>query len=111
MLKLYDRIIEQTNHLGITGKELGDLLGLKKSPLTDWKNKKCNPTLEQLVKKCEIFAIPADYLLFGKGEPEISLTENEKELLKLFQRLPEREQIKFIGRLEDVVDKFNNAGE
>lgn len=37
MPDLYGRILEQTERLGITGKELGELLGLKKSPLTDWK--------------------------------------------------------------------------
>ena len=44
MSSLYDRIVIQTERLGINGKELGELLGLKKSPLTDWKNKKSNPT-------------------------------------------------------------------
>ena len=48
MPDLYDRILEQTERLGITGKELGNLLGLKKSPMTDWKNHKSNPTIEQL---------------------------------------------------------------
>ena len=44
MPDLYGRILEQTERLGITGKELGELLGLKKSPLTDCKNHKSNPT-------------------------------------------------------------------
>lgn len=30
MPDLYGRILEQTERLGITGKELGELLGLKK---------------------------------------------------------------------------------
>ena len=33
MLKLYDRILEQTTRLGLTGKELGSLLGLKKKSI------------------------------------------------------------------------------
>lgn len=78
MLGLYERILEQTHKKGITGKQLGELLGLKKSPLTDWKNKKSNPTLEQLITMCEIFATSSDYLLFGKV---ISLTEAQQELI------------------------------
>ena len=31
---------------------------------------------------------------------------NEKELLNLFKQLPEREQIKFIARLEDKIDEL-----
>lgn len=66
MIGLYERILEETERIGITGKQLGELLGLKKSPLTDWKNRKSNPTLEQLSKMCEIFATSSDYLLFGE---------------------------------------------
>lgn len=105
MNNLYDRIVEQTKQLNMTGKELGEAIGLKKSPLTDWKNKKSKPTIEQIIKMCEIFAIPTDYLLLGKNTKE-TLTENEKELLAQFRKLPEREQIKFIGRAEEAASKF-----
>lgn len=108
MQELYKRIIDKADKFGITGKELGNLLGLKKSPLTDWKNDKSNPTLEQLMKMCEIFATTADELLFGNN-PQIEnlqLTGNEKELLDHFKKLPEREQIKFIGRVEEAAIKY-----
>lgn len=108
MQELYKRIIDKADKIGITGKELGNLLGLKKSPLTDWKNNKSNPTLEQLIKMCEIFATSADELLFGNDSPtnNIQLTENEMELLEYFRNLPEREQIKFIARVEDAAIKY-----
>lgn len=108
MQELYKRIIDKADKLGITGKELGNLLGLKKSPLTDWKNDKSNPTLEQLIKMCEIFATSADELLFGNNfkTNNIQLTENEMELLEHFRNLSEREQIKFIARVEDAAIKY-----
>ncbi|MCM1543493.1 MAG: helix-turn-helix transcriptional regulator [Blautia sp.] len=87
MLDLYKRITEQTKKLGITGKELGDMLGLKKSPLTDWKNEKSNPTLDQLTKMCEIFAVPADYLLFGQLD---YLSEDQTELINTYSKLDRR---------------------
>ena len=65
MSTLYERIFICSTQLGITGNKLGELLGLKKSPLTDWKNGKSKPTLDQLEKMCDIFATSADYLLFG----------------------------------------------
>ena len=74
---LYERIAEITNKNGITGKELGEKLGLKKSPLTDWKNKKSNPTLEQFAKMCEIFATTPEWLLTGKEAAELSTEEQE----------------------------------
>lgn len=80
---LYERIVEQTQKKNMTGKELGALLGLKKSPLTDWKNGKANPTLEQFGKMCEIFAISAEWLLTGKESKD--LTPEEQLLVDTFR--------------------------
>lgn len=106
MNKIYDRILENTNKKGITGKQLGEMLSLKKSPLTDWKNNKSRPTIDQIMKMCEIFAISADELLFGIKD-KTNLTENERELLEHFRKLPEREQIKFIARVEDAAQPYS----
>lgn len=47
-MSTYERIniLCKENH--ITGKEIGEKLGLKKSPLTDWKNNKSKPTIDQI---------------------------------------------------------------
>lgn len=105
---MYERIVLLCEEKKINGKQLGELLDLKKSPLTDWKNGKAKPTVEQIRKLCEIFAVSADYLIFGKTN---DLTENEKELLQLFKQLPDREQIKFIGRLEDAANAYTRNTE
>ena len=39
-----------------------------------------------------------------RNEPKLSL--NEQELLEYFNILPDREQIKFIGRLEEMAEKY-----
>jgi transcriptional regulator with XRE-family HTH domain len=97
MLELYERILEQTKKNGITGKQLAKILGLKKSPLTDWKNNQSNPTLQQLVILCENFAVSSDYLLFGKtvstneSQKEF-INEKEENLLHDFRILSEEEQ-------------------
>ena len=54
---IIENIIKLLNGLGITGKELGQILGLKKSPVTDWKNKKSKPTLEQILIILEHFDV------------------------------------------------------
>ena len=51
MKDLAKRIEEITKKNGLTGKELGEKLGLKKTPITDWKNGKAKPTLEQMKKR------------------------------------------------------------
>ncbi len=89
MTEICDRIKEQSNRIGISSKELANLLGLKKSPLTDWKNQKSKPTLEQVIKMCEIFAVSSDYLLFGKNT---YLSDMEIELLNYFYKMSPYEQ-------------------
>ncbi len=75
MADLYSRISEECQKIGINSNELGRLLSLKKGPLTDWKNQKSKPTLDQLVKMCEIFAVSADYLLFGTAHKDLTTEE------------------------------------
>ncbi len=75
MADLYSRISEECQKTGINSNELGKLLSLKKGPLTDWKNKKSKPTLDQLIRMCEIFAVSADYLLFGTNHKELTQEE------------------------------------
>lgn len=103
MPDLYLRILEQTERLGITGKQLGELLGLKKSPLTDWKNQKSCPTLDQLVKMCEIFAVPSDYLLFGKIG---GLSADQQELVDTYQKLDRRGQHRIHTIIYEELDRM-----
>ncbi len=103
MPDLYIRILEQTERLGITGKQLGELLGLKKSPLTDWKNQKSSPTLEQLAKMCEIFAISSDYLLFGKMP---GLSSDQEELVTTYQKLDRRGQHRVHTVIYEEIDRM-----
>ncbi len=84
MLELYNKISDLADKNNISGKELGNMLGLKKSPLTDWKNGKSKPTLEQIKKICEIFAISADFLIFN-NENFFKLTPEEQKLIDDFR--------------------------
>ena len=99
MQAIYDRIIEYTKTHGISGKELAKILDLKKSPLTDWKNQKSKPTLEQIIRICENFAISSDYLLFGKN---ISLPQTEAKLIEYFHNmtLTDQEDLLLIAEMK-----------
>lgn len=82
----------------ITGKELGNRLDLKKSPLTDWKNGKSKPTLEQLIRMCDIFATSADYLLFGIKP--INTSTEYTHLLSKYEQLSKSNQEEIIAIIE-----------
>lgn len=82
MKQIIEKIETLTKENNKTGKELGILLGLKKSPLTDWKNGKAKPTLEQIIKVCDIFGTSADYLL----NTNKILTTDEQQLLEGYRK-------------------------
>lgn len=77
--------------------------GISESTYRNWK-RGSQPTAEKIIILSKYFDISSDMLL-GLKEP-LELTENDKELLELFRTLPEREQIKLIGRVEDLVNKY-----
>lgn len=77
------RIEELAKKNSLTGRELGKKLGLKKSPLTDWKNGKAKPTLEQAIKMCDIFAVSANELLGISFTT--NLTSEEQQLINYFR--------------------------
>lgn len=77
--------------------------GISESTYRNWK-RGSQPTAEKIIILSKYFDISSDMLL-GLKEP-LELTENDKELLELFRTLPEREQIKLIGRIEDLVNKY-----
>ena len=63
------RILELVKAKGVNGAKLGADMGLKKSPLTDWKNGKSKSTVDQITFLCEYFAVSTDYLLGNTDNP------------------------------------------
>ena len=90
-ISYYEREIVELKEQGLTLKEIGEKLGLKKSPLTDWKNNKSKPTIDQIKTICEIFAVSADYILFGKDANE-NLTKEESEVIQAYKKADARTQ-------------------
>lgn len=110
MSSLYSRILDITTENNMTGIELGKLLGLKKSPLTDWKNGHSSPTLEQVFLICDKFAISADYLLFGKDDTEsMFLSPDESELLDTYKKLDRRGQHRIHTVIYEEIDRIQKA--
>lgn len=108
MSSIYERIAEQVKKVNMNGKQLGAVLGLKKSPLTDWKNHKSSPTLEQILKMCEIFAISSDYLLFGFNE---TLEPDQNELLRNYNSLDSRGKHRVHTVIYEELDRIDAQAE
>lgn len=88
--------------------------GIKQTTYQNWKNG-AQPRADILKKVVIYLKISADKILeTGYNTPEKDpdqedLTENESELLKYFRQLPDREQVKMIGRMEDKAKEYRNG--
>lgn len=102
MHEIYARIMLKAQEMNLNGKEIGKLLGLKKSPLTDWKNGQSIPTTEQIIRLCDIFAVSADYLLFGNTN---FLTDDENILITNYQKLSDADKQEILNILEYKIYK------
>ena len=100
-------IMEEKN---IKQSDLSSYLGISKSVITNWKKRGSNPPAELLVNICELLDISIEYLLTGKEEQQ-QFNTNESELLELFKQLPEREQLKVIGMVEEKVKNLTPESE
>ena len=91
------------NHLKTT--EIKDKTGLSTGGLSDYENDKKLIGSKTLITLAEFYDIDINYILTGVRK-ELELSLNEKELLEYFKLLPDREQIKFIGKIEETAIKY-----
>lgn len=70
---------------------------------TYWKNGS-SPSADIVIQLSELLHVSTDFLLKGKKDisSTIDLSMNEQEMLDVFSKFNDREQIKLIGRLEEL---------
>lgn len=78
----------------LTQTELANLLNLSHGAIAMWETGKRQPDNDTLLRIADFFGVTVDYLL-GRDEktpPDEDLSESEKLLLELFNRVPEEKQ-------------------
>ncbi|HBZ0316939.1 TPA: hypothetical protein MJF83_003370 [Clostridioides difficile] len=96
----------------LSDKEIISLLGWKnRGKVTDIRRGKSNFTIDDVLIISEKFHVSVDYILKGKERSTDILkisnsTDNEQEILSLLHKFDERNQIKFISKVEDLADKM-----
>ena len=77
-------------------------LGLSKGNTTSWK-KGGNPSVEVLMQIADELNCTTDYLLTGKEKsPSMELSEDERQLLEMYDLLTEREKGIIIGEMRTM---------
>ena len=97
-MNFIEKLLEIMNERDISGYQLEKDTGIKQATLGKWK-KGPLPTIDKLVTLVNYFQVSSDELL--GIDTKSNLTENEQELLEQFRKLSDRDQIKFIGRIEE----------
>lgn len=86
-------------------QELTNYLGLKKTAFSDWKSGKSNSYRKYLIEIAEFFNVSIDFLVYGKEKSSSSeLSEEERELLTIFNLVSEREKGELIGYARRMVE-------
>lgn len=111
METLVRKIEEIAKTKGIKGTQLGRILGLKKSPLTDWRNGHSKPTLEQIIKICDFFAITPNELLGINNDNSYFLSEEERQIIDYFRICSKKERniLLAICESKDDSDEISSA--
>lgn len=88
-----------------TQRDLAAEIGVSTSTLNNWLKLGRDIPAQYIVPICEFLNTSPAYLLTGeetKKSPAPGISENGREMLELYEKLPEREQLLLIGRLQEM---------
>lgn len=109
--EILDIIMQYITKSDKTSKECLVSCGINTSFLTDWKNNKIKtPAYDKIVKLADFLSIDIGWLFTGE-EKSSSLPDDEFELLTYYKELPEREQMKLIGRASALAEVYKEQVE
>ncbi len=88
-MQIYERIFDLLEKKGISQKELSEKTGIRQSTISDWKNKKINPSADKIMVVCDALEVspyeilsgtddryaPIDYVVIDKKSDEYMLIE------------------------------------
>ena len=107
----YNKFVQLCQRDGISPSKAASLIGFNRSSVSMWKAQGYTPRREILVKIANYFNVSVDYLL-GEEDKEKKtteydgLSEGEKELLDLFNRVPEDAQAMVLEMIRVAVSKL-----
>lgn len=100
IIEMLEKIMKDKN---ITAYQMEKDIGISQTTFSNWKRGR-QPSVDKIQIIIPYLGVTPNEV-FGY-QTEAELNENEKELLEHFKKLPEREQIKFIARVEDAAIKY-----
>lgn len=103
-MTICERLFNELEARNLTAYGLSKALDVGVGIPGNWKKRNTDPPAKYLIQICEYLGCSLEYLLTGDEiEPQqVELSENSREMLKLYELLPEREQLILLGRLQEM---------
>ena len=96
-----EKLKELRKRDGIPQMRFSNDIGFSQAAVSAWENNTREPGIEALIKIAQYFNVSIDYLVglksSEKKEKPFSLSDDEKELLKIFQSLEPMHQKQILG--------------
>ena len=87
LIKIGKYIAGKRKSLGMTQKQLADKLDLVKGTISAYEQGKKYPSIEVLIKLCNVFQISADYLLGLSDDMQLMKSNLTDEQMSTFRKL------------------------
>lgn len=110
-MTISERLFDEINRRNLTAYGLCKALGINPTTTTNWKQRNTDPPAKYILPICEFLGCSVEYLLTGedagapvvvKKEPVPRISENGREMLALYEKLSERDQLLLLGRLQEM---------
>ena len=104
-MTICERLFSTLDEKGLKAAGLCRVLGIGTNITTGWKQRNTDPPAKYIAPICEYLGCSVEYLLTGQDTekaPAPGISENGREMLALYEKLPEREQVLLLGRLQEM---------
>ena len=110
-MTISERLFDEISRRNLTAYGLCKALGINPTTTTNWRQRNTDPPAKYILPICEFLGCSVEYLLTGedagapvviKKEPVPGISENGREMLALYEKLSERDQLLLLGRLQEM---------
>jgi transcriptional regulator with XRE-family HTH domain len=106
VLSVIERIVKILDDRGISQKEICDKTGIKQQTFSTWKKCYSNVPTDKVIVIADFLKVSLSYLLTGEGSEEIKkLSEQEEELLRIFNSLSMKDKTSLLSRAYELEEQ------
>lgn len=110
-MQIYERVFAILHEKKMTQKELSEKTGIRQSTISDWKNKKMNPSSDKIMIICDALGVSPYAILSGLDDRYneidyviIDKKSEENTLIEIYRNSSEEMKNKLLGYAQAIAD-------